>query len=63
MIVEMSDTPNNPDESPGGPGMSSTDRQHFKFAAILIFCCVFTLPVLGAIWILLMRWGVIDRPH
>ena len=51
-----------PHDPMNGPGMSPQEKKHFWFAAVLIFSCVFALPVLGAIWILLMRWGVIARP-
>ncbi len=53
----MSMQPHNPE-----PGMSPKEKAHFRFAMILIFSCVFALPVLGALWILLMRWGVLARP-
>lgn len=52
----MSQDPNEPD------GMSQREKEHFRFAMILIFACIIALPALGALWILLMRWGVIDRP-
>ena len=43
-------------------GMTPREKAHFKFAMILIFSCMFALPVIGAIWILLMQWGIIPRP-
>lgn len=58
MANEQDDNPS----GPGGAGMTPREKAHFKFAMILIFACIITLPTLGAIWILLMRWGVIARP-
>lgn len=48
---------------PGGAGMTPREKAHFKFAMILIFACIVGLPTLGAIWILLMQWGVLARPQ
>ena len=48
--------------NPGSTGMTPREKAHFKFAMILIFSCMFALPVIGAIWILLMQWGIIPRP-
>jgi hypothetical protein len=43
--------------------MTPQEKKHFRFAMILIFACIIMLPVLGALWILLMQWGVIPRPQ
>lgn len=42
--------------------MTPREKAHFRFAMILIFSCIIALPTLGALWILLMQWGVIARP-
>lgn len=58
----MPNPPTQPDDPSAGADMSAAEKRHFRFAMILIFSCVFALPALGALWILLMRWGVVARP-
>lgn len=38
------------------------ERRHFIFATILVMGCVLGLPVLGALYVLLIRWGVLASP-
>ena len=38
------------------------ERRHFVFATILVMGCVLGLPVLGALYVLFVRWGWIALP-
>lgn len=38
------------------------ERKHFIFAMILVMGCVLGLPVLGALYVLFIRWGWLAYP-
>ena len=59
----MATDPRKPSYADADTAMSPKEKKHFLFAAIVLFGCIIILPVAGAAWILLMRWGVIGRPQ
>lgn len=38
------------------------ERRHFIFATIVVMGCMLALPVLGALYVLFVRWGWLASP-
>lgn len=38
------------------------ERRHFIFAMVLVMGTMLSLPVLGGLYVLLIRWGVLASP-
>jgi hypothetical protein len=59
-------TPTSPAQTPvdetARQGDQSMEWRHFRFAMIVMFTCVLGLPVLGALAVLMVRWGWLPSP-
>ena len=56
-------TDEDPAVSPAQREIKADERKHFIFASVLILGAMLLLPIGGAIYVLLIKFGVVAQPY